>query len=151
MYTINHSNHLAMVYNTLSRAASHAVLLHCGPVLTIFIIAKGQLVQSILYRKHCTVLPSIGAATSLTCQDLPFSYRTVRDGNHDYIATWFRSIATQLSHCLAGSFSFQCRCHCWFICPFQGSLLLLHERGICDSSSMCTCPNQQHPSWRCFN
>ena len=29
----------------------------------------------------------------------------VRDGNFDYAATLFRFIATQLSHCLAGSFS----------------------------------------------
>ena len=28
---------------------------------------------------------------------------------------------------------FQCQCHCWFIHPFQRSLLLLHERGIRDS------------------
>ena len=74
----------------------------------IFIIANGQLVYSILHREHRTVLASLdallGAANSLAGQDLSVPY--VCDVNRNYAATWFRSIATQLIHCLAGSFSF---------------------------------------------
>ena len=93
------NNHVVIGYCT------RAVLLHCGrPVLAIFIIAKGQLAyctESVVPYCHQSGQPLVSRAKTFPSLTVRYALTTAT-----MAATWFRSIATQPSHCLAGSLSF---------------------------------------------